>query len=56
MHTDPHVYQQGLLIWITYMSRCGHTEGIEAFKVTAEEVFKDFIKSDVPKVAKLSKE
>ena len=48
VHTDPHVYQQGLLIWVTYMTRCGHTEGIEAFTVTAEDVFKDFIKSDEP--------
>ena len=48
VHNDPHVYQQGLLIWVTYMSRCGHTDGIETFKVTAEEIFKDFKKSDVP--------
>ena len=48
VHTDRHVYQQGLLIWVTYMRRCGHTEGIEAFTVTAEDVFTDFIKSDAP--------
>jgi hypothetical protein len=48
VHTDPHVYQQGLLIWVTYMRRCGHTEGIEAFTVTPEEVFADFMKSDAP--------
>jgi hypothetical protein len=48
VHTDRHVYQQGLLIWVIYMRRCGHTEGIEAFTVTAEDVFTDFIKSDAP--------